>query len=496
MERLLSVSRAAKLVGISRGTIQKMLQDGELISFEGKLKLSDLSHHFPHIEIEDNSQLEKIDEIIEGALHRARGIKLQKLLSPDLGTLAARVHALSKELASNRAQAAYEADLLQQVAEKLKDLAATAGMATEVTQLSDWLQQNLGMPISASTTDTQLLIRDTMLRLVAAQVHLMPSGHEYLIEGNTSILEAALSAGYGMNYGCSNGECGKCRARLISGEVQLTRNHEYILSETETKQGYILACSNTAVTDIVLQAQEALDDEDIPYQEITTIVKNIKAISENLAIVTLATAKTHRLRFLSGQSALVSANNIPQTSLPIASCPCDDRNIQFHIYRSQKTDISSYLLDELQKGEEVKISGPEGNFLLDSDSLRPILFVAFNTGFAPIKGLVEHALILGNTEKAHLYWLASIPEQHYMKNLCRAWDDAFDDFRFTSLSFNESTSKNINQQLERIQQDYPELEIFEIYIAGSQKEVDIAEAFFSAHGLPETQYRSYPIEGS
>ena len=491
MERLLSVSRAAKLVGVSRGSLQKMLQDGELVSFEGKLKLSDLSRRFPDIEIEDNAQLEKIDEIVEGALKRARGIKLQKLLSPDLGTLAARVHALSKELALNRAQISYEKGVLEHINNKLYALAQKKDIDPEVSALAHWLQENLEMP-SMSHSEDPVLIRDTMLRLVAAQVHLMPSGHEYLIEGNTSILEAALSAGYAMNYGCSNGECGKCRARLISGDVQLTRQHAFILSAKEIKQGYILACSNTAITDIVLQANEAIDEEDIPHQEITATFKSMNHLSDDLAIITLTTAKTQRLRFLAGQSVMLSGNHFPPTHFPIASCPCDDRNIQFHVYRPL-LDTSSPFPSTFNKGDEITLSGPQGQFILDPDNLRPILFIAFNTGFAPIKGIVEHALTLGNTEKAHLFWLASLAEGHYMKNLCRAWEDAFDNFRYTELGFTESSKENILQQLSKIQETYPELEIFDIYIAGTEKEIDVTKTYLSEQGISDKQYRSYII---
>ena len=47
MPRLLSLSRAARLVGTTRGTLQKRVQDGEIASFEGMLRLSELSQLYP-----------------------------------------------------------------------------------------------------------------------------------------------------------------------------------------------------------------------------------------------------------------------------------------------------------------------------------------------------------------------------------------------------------------------------------------------------------------
>ena len=42
----------------------------------------------------------------------------------------------------------------------------------------------------------------------------------------------------------------------------------------------------------------------------------------------------------------------------------------------------------------VRVEGPRGEFVLDEASTRPLVFVAFDTGFAPIKSLIEHAMAL------------------------------------------------------------------------------------------------------
>ena len=104
MSRLLTVSRAARLVGVPRGTLQQQIQDGKLPSFEGKVDIDDLTRAYPQVQLEDNAVMEKIENIIDNALKRARGEKLRTLLAPDLSTLAARVASLSKELARTKHQ--------------------------------------------------------------------------------------------------------------------------------------------------------------------------------------------------------------------------------------------------------------------------------------------------------------------------------------------------------------------------------------------------------
>ena len=51
------------------------------------------------------------------------------------------------------------------------------------------------------------------------QVRILPSGHEFIAEGHSSLLEAGLRAGLRLGYGCSNGKCGECLAKVVSGEV-------------------------------------------------------------------------------------------------------------------------------------------------------------------------------------------------------------------------------------------------------------------------------------
>jgi CDP-4-dehydro-6-deoxyglucose reductase len=77
----------------------------------------------------------------------------------------------------------------------------------------------------------------------------------------------------------------------------------------------------------------------------------------------------------------------------------------------------------------VEVEGPFGEFVLDENSSRPVIFLAFGAGFAPIKSLVQHAMSLELAESMDLHWLADAAG-HYQDNLCRAWADALDNFSY------------------------------------------------------------------
>lgn len=55
-----------------------------------------------------------------------------------------------------------------------------------------------------------------------------------------SILDNARTAGLPAPFACKSGVCSTCRARVVSGRVEMKVN--YGLSEAEVAQGYVLTC--------------------------------------------------------------------------------------------------------------------------------------------------------------------------------------------------------------------------------------------------------------
>ena len=80
MPRLVTVSRAAKLAGVSRGNMQKRIRDGDIQSFEGMVKLDDVMQQFPSVEFERDKILERLERIIDNAAIRARNKKRPSLI--------------------------------------------------------------------------------------------------------------------------------------------------------------------------------------------------------------------------------------------------------------------------------------------------------------------------------------------------------------------------------------------------------------------------------
>lgn len=73
----------------------------------------------------------------------------------------------------------------------------------------------------------------------------------YQADNQKTLLEHGEDAGLILPYSCRAGMCGNCKARLISGEVMQTAADG--LTDQEKQAGYILCCSATATSDVVIK---------------------------------------------------------------------------------------------------------------------------------------------------------------------------------------------------------------------------------------------------
>ena len=481
MPQLLTLTRAARLVGIARGAMQKKIKNGELATFEGLVRAEDLLRAYPDAQLEDNTVIERMTQIKDSAFSK----RVRERLLPDAEILVTRLTALGKELADTKTELEQYRGLIARLQGRIgaAEKKAAGDTRQAIAALESWLLEAV-QPAALSADHQPFLVKDSFLRLMAAHVQILPSGHEFFVEGSDSLLEAALRAGLALDYGCSSGNCGMCKARVVSGQVKKNRPHDYVLSEADKNAGCILMCSNTAVTDLVIEAQEAGGVHDIPMQRIAARVKRVAPLDDEMMLVHLQTPRTHRLRFLAGQFVTLGlANNSIVADHPVASCPCDDRNLEFHVRRLPGNAFSEQVFTSLKPTDVVAVEGPKGEFVFDDGSHRSAIFIACDTGFAPIKSLIEHAMALDVAETMHLYWIAA-NGRHYLHNLARSWADALDSFQYTPL---EARTGRLNDVLTGIVSDHADLNEYDVYLAGPEREVVLAEATLLAGGLPRSQ---------
>lgn len=323
------------------------------------------------------------------------------------------------------------------------------------------------------------------------RITVRPSAHTFAAEPSETLLEAGLRAGLNLDHSCDTGSCGGCRARLLSGRITPARHFDYRFSEVEKQQGWFLMCSCRAASDVEIEARETGTAADIPPQRVRAKVSRLERLQDDVVQLAVRTPRSGGLHFLAGQGVDLLFDRMPARRLPIASCPCDSVLLRFHVRRRDADPFSEFVFGELRKGTEVTLRGPCGDFTLDEESLRPLVFIAWESGFAAVSSLIDHAIQKDENRSIDLYWLSAIPRGHYLSNYCRAWRDALDDFRYHSIDLEPAGTERIADVAERVVRVHSLLGDCDFYLALPESAEDAVRASLRDADVPAAQVHTY-----
>lgn len=476
MSQLLSMSRVARLVGLPRGHLQRMAQNGELATFDGKVELAEVLRVFPDIKLDDDRELRRLEHIKDAAIAKSR----DEL--PDANVLAERLYRLGLDHAAAQNRLRHYERVHGWIADRLGELVESNRLsATAAEEFANWLRRELAVPPGESGWE-RLAAEERVMRILSAQVTILPKGHVFEVMGDETLLEAGLHAGLNLPYGCANGNCGACKARVVRGEVTKVRPHDFVLSQAEKAQGCTLLCAYTAAGDVGIEV--ALPGvKEIPEQTIAAKVRALEALAPEVTALHLVTPRSQRMRFLAGQRLRVGIDGLV-AELPVASCPCEERRIELHVCRDA-ADAFGLRARALKSNDEVTLVGPFGDFVLDDESTRPVVLIADGRGFAPIKSLLQHVLSLDHAPKVTLYWFAR-EGGRYQENLLRSYASALDHFRYVPLTLGDPAAGSLADSVAR----ESGLGDTDVYVAGAASFVAAAQAALAAAGLPPERFKA------
>jgi CDP-4-dehydro-6-deoxyglucose reductase len=330
-------------------------------------------------------------------------------------------------------------------------------------------------------------------------VHIKPSGHSFIVESNESVLDAALRHGYAFPYGCRGGGCGACLGKLLEGDVDYGTKRPPALSEEDISRGLALFCQAQAKSDLVVEIKEIGESEELDIKVLPTKVQKKEFLSHDVVRLYLKLPETERLQFRAGQYIDILLPDGRKRSFSLANAPHDDALIELHIRHVDGGDFTGYVMDELHEKDILRIEGPHGCFFLREEANRPLLFMAGGTGFAPIKGIIEHALAEGLTQPMYLYWGVRTEKDLYLDSLPRKWAKHLPNFHFVPV-FSETIADQSNDVRtgyvhDAVIADFPDgLADFDVYASGPPVMVQAGFDAFKQHKLTEDHYYSDAFE--
>ena len=236
-------------------------------------------------------------------------------------------------------------------------------------------------------------------------ISLKYQGKSYPCRDGESVLEAFLRQGVKLPFSCRAGVCHVCLQRATSGEVP--KDAQKGLKDDLVAKNYFLPCICKPTADLSFA----------PPQEADLFFTAVVAEKTILAndIVQLKLEPSLNMDYLPGQFINLKRADGVIRSYSLASVPAEDYFLELHVKRMKNGDMSHWLCDELEPGEEIEVQGPNGDCYYHADApQQDILLIATGTGLAPLLGIARMALNAGHGGQIHLYHGSSMREGLYL----------------------------------------------------------------------------------
>lgn len=311
-----------------------------------------------------------------------------------------------------------------------------------------------------------------------------PDELEFPATEDESVLEAALAAGLLLPYGCRDGACGACKARIVRGEIEQGEVADSALSDAERAAGYALLCKARARSDLVIKVRGVGRADDIRPVKMPCRIQEMRRLADDVMVVTAKLPASHNFRFHAGQYIDVLLPDGRRRSFSIANGPHDNDHLELHIRRVPDGCFTGQVFNEMKARDILRIEGPLGSFFLREERDRPIILLAGGTGFAPIKSIVERVIASGNPRQLMLYWGARTREGLYMHELGCSWEKTLRGFRYIPVLSDATASDTWTGRRGLVHQalmaDVPDLSGHDVYACGAPAMIEAAQRELSA----------------
>ncbi len=321
------------------------------------------------------------------------------------------------------------------------------------------------------------------------QCRLLPSEKTFEARDSETILEAALRAQLVLPYGCKDGACGSCKARLAEGQVDFGSYQAKALSEDERTAGSLLLCQARPQSDLVLEARVVAADGMIPIRKLPCRVASIDYPAQDVAVVKLQLPASERFQFHAGQYIDILLKDGKRRSYSMANSPLEDEQVELHIRQTPGGAFTDAVFGQptssanaVKQKDILRFEGPLGSFFLREGTSQPVVFLASGTGFAPIKAIIEYARVKNFNPPMTLYWGGRRPSDLYMMPLAEQWAVEMPHFQFIPVVSDAEADDQWQGRTgfvhKAVMQDFPDLSSHLVYACGAPVVVRAAQKDF------------------
>lgn len=326
------------------------------------------------------------------------------------------------------------------------------------------------------------------------KVTIKNSGNTFKVRPSQTVLQAAIEAGINLPYGCRNGACGACKAKLLQGKVIHDDYQVSAMSDAELIAGNALLCCARPMEDLTIECRELGGLAGIKPRILPARVAKKEQLTHDVIGLHLQLPASERLQFKAGQYIEFILKDGKRRAFSIANAPHDSDFLQLHIRVIAGGVFSEYVEKDLQEKAILRLEAPFGSFFLREDSQKPIIFVAGGTGFSPVKGIIEHILHNNIKRDILLYRGARELRDLYMHDLCEKWAALMPNITYIPVLSEAADSDSWQGRAGLVHQavldDISDLSAYQAYVCGAPGMCEVAHQSFLQQGLDAEEFFS------
>jgi CDP-4-dehydro-6-deoxyglucose reductase, E3 len=328
-------------------------------------------------------------------------------------------------------------------------------------------------------------------------ITLQPSEKNFQLEADQFILQAALAQNIVLPYGCKDGACGSCKAKIVSGSFEQGPHSSGALRQEDKDKGFALLCCTRARSDLVIEARVLAAMGDIPIKKMPCRVAGIEHVAPDVAVLKLQLPANEKLHYLAGQYVEIILRDGTRRQYSMGCAPHLAEQVELHVRHMPGGKFTDSLFGvstpALKERDILRFEGPLGTFFLREDSTKPVVLLASGTGFAPIKAVLEHAFFKDIKRPMTLYWGGRRPQDLYMHQLCLQWAAEHAEFTYVpvisdALAEDAWTGRS-GFVHKAVMADFPDLSGHQVYACGAPIVIDSAQKdFIEKCALPSEDF--------
>jgi ferredoxin-NADP reductase len=228
----------------------------------------------------------------------------------------------------------------------------------------------------------------------------------------------------------------------------------------------------------------------MPFIDIHARVRSNVYVTADVCLTTFELIKPSELHFQAGQYLFLQASPRVVRAYSIASAPHEKNNIEFCVKRVEGGVASNFIWN-LKEGDEVVLKGIFGRFVYKSDpQLEKIVMIGTGTGVAPLKSMIEFALLNGEQRPIHLLFGEKTKSDLFYLDIFEDWHKRFSNFTYDLCTSRETLEGIYSGRVTgKLQELLPSTTKTSFYLCGGQAMLKDAINILLQHQVPkETIY--------